>query len=193
MVTGAGSYGPVWGNGKAAAALYAKVSSLVSRMKPDTAALFEAIAVIAALTFLLLIIVPAYDSAENDTIMTLPATGLSMLWRTAALPFGAALMALTAVVRLVNTVKPSTAFKALLVCGVSVLEGIPAVVLFGPLLFTAAQSVEVHEVHCAMTIMSLSDLAFVETPDCFTIAKLLEYEAVGSPSKGRKHESSWTA
>ncbi|WP_027802708.1 TRAP transporter large permease [Paraburkholderia dilworthii] len=93
-----------------------RMSSLVSRMKPETAALFEAISIIAALTFLLLIIVPAYDSAENDAIMTLPATGLSMLWRTAALPIGAALMALSAVVRLVNTAKLLTALKAMLVC-----------------------------------------------------------------------------
>lgn len=93
-----------------------RMSSLVNRMRPDTAALFEAFAVIAALVFLLLIIVPAYDSAENDAIMTLPATGISMLWRTAALPVGAALMALTAVVRLVTTVKPVPALKALLVC-----------------------------------------------------------------------------
>ncbi len=93
-----------------------RMSSLVCRMKPDTAALFETIAIVAALAFMLLIIVPAYDSAENDAIMSLPATGLSMLWRTAALPVGAVLMAMTAIVRLVATVKPSTTLKAVLVC-----------------------------------------------------------------------------
>ena len=93
-----------------------RMSSLVSRMKPDNASLFEAIAVVCALIFLLLIVVPAYNSAENDAIMTLPATGISQLWRTAALPVGAVLMAITAVVRLVATVKPLTALKAVLVC-----------------------------------------------------------------------------
>ncbi|NIE66866.1 TRAP transporter large permease subunit [Burkholderia sp. Ax-1719] len=95
-----------------------RMSSLVSRMKPDNSALFEAIAVVCSLIFLLLILVPAYDSAENDAIMTLPATGISQLWRTAALPVGAVLMAITAVVRLFATVKPMTALKAVLVCAV---------------------------------------------------------------------------
>lgn len=93
-----------------------RMSSLVSRMAPDNASLFEAIAVVCALIFLLLIVVPAYNSAENDAIMTLPATGISQLWRTAALPVGAVLMAITAAVRLVATVKPLTALKAALVC-----------------------------------------------------------------------------
>jgi TRAP-type C4-dicarboxylate transport system permease large subunit len=35
----------------------------------------------------------------------------------------------------------------------SVLEGIPAVVLFGPLLFPIARSVGVHEVHYAMVVI----------------------------------------
>src|SRR5207245_5246696 len=35
----------------------------------------------------------------------------------------------------------------------SVLEGIPAVVLFGPLLFPAAPAIAVHEVHYAMVVV----------------------------------------
>ncbi len=35
----------------------------------------------------------------------------------------------------------------------SVLEGIPAIVLFGPLLFPIAQQVGIHEVHYAMVVI----------------------------------------
>src|SRR6476660_5585897 len=35
----------------------------------------------------------------------------------------------------------------------SVLEGIPAIVLFGPLLFPAARAIGVHEVHYAMVVI----------------------------------------
>jgi acetyl-CoA C-acetyltransferase len=43
--------------------------------------------------------------------------------------------------------------------------------------------------------MTLSDLSFVETHDCFTIAELIEYEAMGLTSKGqgaRAIKEGWT-
>jgi acetyl-CoA C-acetyltransferase len=43
--------------------------------------------------------------------------------------------------------------------------------------------------------MALDDLSLVETHDCFTIAELIEYEAMGLTPKGRGHvaiEDGWT-
>src|SRR6185437_8407125 len=46
----------------------------------------------------------------------------------------------------------------------SVLEGIPAVVLFGPLLFPIARQVGVHEVHYAMIIILAMGLGLFAPP-----------------------------
>lgn len=46
----------------------------------------------------------------------------------------------------------------------SLLEGIPAVVLFGPLLFPVARSVGIHEVHYAMTVVFAMGLGLFAPP-----------------------------
>ena len=46
----------------------------------------------------------------------------------------------------------------------SVLEGIPAIVLFGPLLFPIARAVGVHEVHYAMVVILAMGVACSRRP-----------------------------
>jgi TRAP-type C4-dicarboxylate transport system permease large subunit len=46
----------------------------------------------------------------------------------------------------------------------SVLEGIPAIVLFGPLLFPIAQAVGVHEVHYAMIVILAMGIGLFAPP-----------------------------
>jgi len=46
----------------------------------------------------------------------------------------------------------------------SVLEGIPAIVLFGPLLFPAARALQVHEVHYAMVVIFAMGLGLFAPP-----------------------------
>jgi len=46
----------------------------------------------------------------------------------------------------------------------SVLEGIPAIVLFGPLLFPIARTVGVHEVHYAMIIILAMGIGLFAPP-----------------------------
>jgi len=46
----------------------------------------------------------------------------------------------------------------------SVLEGIPAIVLFGPLLFPIAKQIGVHEVHYSMVVILAMGIFFVLTP-----------------------------
>ena len=46
----------------------------------------------------------------------------------------------------------------------SVLEGIPAIVLFGPLLFPIARQVGIHEVHYAMVVMLAMGIGLFAPP-----------------------------
>ncbi len=46
----------------------------------------------------------------------------------------------------------------------SVLEGIPAIVLFGPLLFPVARAVGVHEVHYAMVVILAMGIGLFAPP-----------------------------
>jgi TRAP-type C4-dicarboxylate transport system permease large subunit len=46
----------------------------------------------------------------------------------------------------------------------SVLEGIPAIVLFGPLLFPAARALGIHEVHYAMVIVLAMGIGLFAPP-----------------------------
>jgi TRAP-type C4-dicarboxylate transport system permease large subunit len=46
----------------------------------------------------------------------------------------------------------------------SVLEGIPAIVLFGPLMFPIAQQVGVHEVHYAMVVILAMGIGLFSPP-----------------------------
>jgi TRAP-type C4-dicarboxylate transport system permease large subunit len=46
----------------------------------------------------------------------------------------------------------------------SVLEGIPAIVLFGPLLFPIARAVGIHEVHYAMVVIFAMGLGLFAPP-----------------------------
>lgn len=46
----------------------------------------------------------------------------------------------------------------------SVLEGIPAVVLFGPLLFPIARAVGIHEVHYAMVVVLAMGIGLFAPP-----------------------------
>ena len=46
----------------------------------------------------------------------------------------------------------------------SVLEGIPAIVLFGPLLFPIARAVGIHEVHYAMVVVLSMGLGLFAPP-----------------------------
>ena len=46
----------------------------------------------------------------------------------------------------------------------SVLEGLPAIVLFGPLLFPVAKAVDVHEVHYAMIVLLAMGIGLFAPP-----------------------------
>jgi tripartite ATP-independent transporter DctM subunit len=76
-----------------------RMTALVSRCSGRIRGLVEAVGAAAPAVFLLLILVPAYNFAEDQTFVHTPALGLNDAFRAAALPVGVVLMLLASVVR----------------------------------------------------------------------------------------------
>ncbi|WP_442794035.1 TRAP transporter large permease [Paraburkholderia sp. HD33-4] len=79
-----------------------RMTALVGKASPQFRAFLEVVAIAAPLAFLLLIAGPAVDFAQDQSIITTPALGISDTWRAAALPVGSALMLAVACLRLVR-------------------------------------------------------------------------------------------
>ncbi len=97
-----------------------RMTGLVSRVSPGTRAVLEALAVTAAIAFLLMILPHALEYADEEHFIVTPALEISNAWRAAAIPVGMGLMLVAACFRLLRlgTLKPvllAIAVTALLV------------------------------------------------------------------------------
>ena len=79
-----------------------RMTALVARAGPQLRAFLDVVATLAALAFLLLIVVPSADYAYEESYITTPALQIANSWRAAALPVGIVLMALFALLRLLR-------------------------------------------------------------------------------------------
>ena len=79
-----------------------RMTAIVGMVNPNVRAFLDVFALVASLAFLLLIIVPAYDFAHDEAVISTPALDISNAWRAAALPIGSALMIVTALLRLLR-------------------------------------------------------------------------------------------
>lgn len=79
-----------------------RMTGLVSRVSPTTRALLEALAITAAVAFLLLILPHALEYAEEELFIVTPALEITNAWRAAAIPVGVGLMLLAASFRLLR-------------------------------------------------------------------------------------------
>ncbi len=77
-----------------------RMTALVGMMNPQRRAFFDVIAIVGAMAFLLFIVYPAYDYAHEVTYITTPALEITNAWRAAALPVGAGLMIVSALIKL---------------------------------------------------------------------------------------------
>jgi tripartite ATP-independent transporter DctM subunit len=77
-----------------------RMTAVVGSAGPHLRAYLDVIATCAALAFLLMIVVPSYQYAYEESFITTPALQISNSWRAAALPFGICLMVLFALLRL---------------------------------------------------------------------------------------------
>jgi TRAP-type C4-dicarboxylate transport system permease small subunit len=73
-----------------------RMTAVVASARPAVRAWLDAVATCAALAFLLLVVVPSYQCAYEESFITTPALQISNSWRAAALPVGVCLMALFA-------------------------------------------------------------------------------------------------
>ena len=79
-----------------------RMTGLVTRVSPRTRLLLEAVAITAAIAFLVMILPHALDYAQEESFIVTPALEISNAWRAAALPIGIGLMLVVALLRLVR-------------------------------------------------------------------------------------------
>jgi tripartite ATP-independent transporter DctM subunit len=79
-----------------------RMTAIVASARPAMRAYLDVVATCAALAFLLLIVLPSWDYAYEESFITTPALQIPNSWRAAALPTGTCLMALFAFLRLVR-------------------------------------------------------------------------------------------
>ena len=89
-----------------------RMTALISLAKDRTASFFEALQYCAGLTFLVLLLLPAYERAMDEAIVMTPALEISSLWREAALPVGMGLMALYSLIKLFQLPRPLQSLQA---------------------------------------------------------------------------------
>jgi tripartite ATP-independent transporter DctM subunit len=85
-----------------------RMTAVVGMLTPPVRARFDTFATGAALAFLLLIVWPACQYAQEESFITTPALGLTNALRAAALPIGVALMAIFALLRLAKSGSPQS-------------------------------------------------------------------------------------
>ncbi|MFV0284664.1 MAG: TRAP transporter large permease subunit [Castellaniella sp.] len=79
-----------------------RMTALVSRCAHDTRLFLDAFALAAALVFLVLLMMPAWEYAIEEAVIVTPAMEISNAWRASALPVGTVLMLAVCVVRLLH-------------------------------------------------------------------------------------------
>jgi tripartite ATP-independent transporter DctM subunit len=106
-----------------------RMTALVDLASPSTRAFLDLLAVVAALTFLLLVGHQAYEFAAEEAAVTSPSLEISNAWRAAALPCGIALMALAALLKLAEV----TSWRRLLAAVAIAAGTVVALQALGPL------------------------------------------------------------
>lgn len=90
-----------------------RMAALLTRVKAGTAALLEGAALTAPLAFLLLILHPAIEYAQEEGFIVTPALEISNSWRASAIPVGVGLMLLVTLIRLIKLRAPRMVLTAL--------------------------------------------------------------------------------
>jgi tripartite ATP-independent transporter DctM subunit len=109
-----------------------RMTALVARASEAWRVFLEVFAMVASLVFLLILLWPGWEFARDEAMITTPALEIPNAWRAAALPVGAGLMIITALLRLARSGKWGTVLKAAILSAAIV----GAVVTLTPLLNT---------------------------------------------------------
>jgi tripartite ATP-independent transporter DctM subunit len=90
-----------------------RMTAIVGKLPPHLRAFLDLIAIAAALAFLLFVVTPAYEFAQDEVFVTTPSLEIANSWRAAALPIGIALMILVAFLQIFRSGRFWTSILAL--------------------------------------------------------------------------------
>ena len=90
-----------------------RMTAIVGKLPPHLRAFLDLIAIAAALAFLLFVVRPAYEFAEDEMFVTTPSLEIANSWRAAALPIGMALMILVGFLQIFRFGRFGTSILAL--------------------------------------------------------------------------------
>ena len=80
-----------------------RMTAIVGQFDERRRAFFDVLAIAAPFAFLVLVIQPAFEFAQDESFVSTPALDISSLWRAAALPVGLGLMLAIALLRLLSS------------------------------------------------------------------------------------------
>lgn len=107
-----------------------RMTAFTGKLAPHRRAFFDVLAIAAPLGLLLMFIMPAYEFATEELMVTTPALEVSNAWRAAAIPVGCGLMGCFAFLRLASV----ASLRRVLVAGGLVALLIASMYLLQPLL-----------------------------------------------------------
>jgi tripartite ATP-independent transporter DctM subunit len=98
-----------------------RMTALVVKLAPRTRAMLDVMTAVGAVAFLVFVIQPAFEFAQEEMMVTTPAMGLVNAWRAAALPVGLGLMLIIGVLKIVRLSNRKDALLATIAVGLIVL------------------------------------------------------------------------
>ncbi|MCE2859348.1 MAG: TRAP transporter large permease subunit [Oxalobacteraceae bacterium] len=98
-----------------------RMTALVVKLAPRTRAMLDVMTAVGAVAFLVFVIQPAFEFAQEEMMVTTPAMGLVNAWRAAALPVGLGLMLIIGVLKIVRLSNRKDALLAIIAVGLIVL------------------------------------------------------------------------
>lgn len=98
-----------------------RMTAVVVKLAPRTRAMLDVMTAVGAVAFLVFVIQPAFEFAQEEMMVTTPAMGLVNAWRAAALPVGLGLMLIIGVLKIVRLSNRKDALLAIIAVGLIVL------------------------------------------------------------------------
>ena len=98
-----------------------RMTAMVVKLAPRTRVMVDVMTAAGVVTFLVFVIQPAFEFAQEEMMVTTPAMGLVNAWRAAALPVGLGLMLIIGVLKIVRLSNRKDALLATIAVGLIVL------------------------------------------------------------------------
>ena len=90
-----------------------RMTAIVGKLGPRGRAFLDLLAIAASIAFLVFVVHPAYEFAQDEMDVTTPAMGIANSWRAAALPIGLGMMLLVGILQIFRFGRLKDVFLAL--------------------------------------------------------------------------------